>query len=320
MKCLVTGAAGFIGSTLTQRLLAEGHSVIAIDAFTDYYDSSLKRRNIDGVLNQIELVEGNLNDLDLSKLLSRGVDVVFHQAGQPGVRKSWGQEFRIYLDENVHATQKLLEAAAASDVKRIVYASSSSIYGDAILYPTTESDLPQPVSPYGVTKLAAEHLCSLYAKQFGVPTVSLRYFTVYGPKQRPDMAFTKFIKCALADEPLEVYGDGTQIRDFTYVDDAVEANLVAAFAPGVAKGEVMNVAGGTSISVNEVIGLLAEILDKKIEVEYRPTVRGDVFQTGGRADRLRGLGWQPRVAVREGLEAQVEWVRSKLTGARTVAK
>ena len=228
MSALITGVAGFIGSHLAERLVGSGVSVVGADGFTTYYDPSLKRRNVEALAgsDRFRLVEGNLRDLDLSELLD-GVDVVYHLAAQPGVRRSWGREFEIYLNENLLATQLLLEAVRNTEVRRFVFASSSSVYGDAERLPTRESDTPRPVSPYGVTKLAGEHLCHLYFSRFDVPTVPLRYFTVFGPRQRPDMAFTRFIQAATDDTEIEVFGDGLQSRDFTYVDDAVSATIAA---------------------------------------------------------------------------------------------
>jgi UDP-glucuronate 4-epimerase len=216
MHALVTGAAGFIGSHLTKRLRGEGYDVTGVDSFTDYYDVAIKRANAEGAISAgAKFINGDLNVVDLDNLLD-GVDVIFHLAGQPGVRSSWGKEFSAYTHGNIEATQRLLEASRGSrTLRRFVYASSSSVYGNAERYPTSESDRPQPVSPYGVTKLAAEHLCNLYAASFEVPTVSLRYFTVYGPGQRPDMAFTRFARAALRGDEITVYGSGDQIRDFT---------------------------------------------------------------------------------------------------------
>lgn len=229
MTILITGVAGFVGSTLARRLLDMGESVVGIDAITDYYDVSLKRRNLESLQNdRFEFLEGDINTLNLDAI-QPNVEYVFHQAGQPGVRASWGADFETYTASNVNATQKLLEAFKDSkSLKRFVYASSSSVYGNAETYPTNELVRPQPRSPYGVTKLAAEHLCSLYAANFGMPTVSLRYFTVYGPKQRPDMAFTRFLTCAISGRPISLFGTGNQIRDFTYIDDVIEANIAAA--------------------------------------------------------------------------------------------
>ena len=259
MSVLITGVAGFIGSHLAERLVDSGESVVGTDGFTTYYDPTLKRRNIEDLARseRFRLVEGNLRDLELSGLLA-GVDVVYHLAGQPGVRRSWGREFEIYVNENLLATQLLLEAVRDTDVRRFVFASSSSVYGDAERLPTCESDTPQPVSPYGVTKLACEHLCHLYFSRFGVPTVPLRYFTVFGPRQRPDMAFTRFIEAATEEREIEIFGDGLQSRDFTYVDDAVSATIAASSRGR--PGEVYNVAGGSQATVLQVIEILGDLL------------------------------------------------------------
>lgn len=305
MTVLITGVAGFVGSALARRLLAAGESVVGVDSLTDYYDPGLKKENLATVPGEgFTFVGQDLNTADLDALLA-GVQVVFHEAGQPGVRKSWGEDFATYVDANVLATQRLLEAARrAPDLRRLVYASSSSVYGNAQVYPTSEDDVPSPHSPYGVTKLAAEHLCTLYARNFDVPTVSLRYFTVYGPGQRPDMAFNRFIRAALAGRPIEVYGSGEQIRDFTFVDDVVTANLLAATNP-VPPGAVFNVSGGTSISVNEVLDVLSGIAGRPLDVRRTEAVAGDVVRTGGSADRIRRqLGWEPTVDVESGLRAQ----------------
>jgi UDP-glucuronate 4-epimerase len=302
---LITGVAGFVGSALARRLVAAGEEVVGVDCLTDYYDPGLKKDNLATIpADGFSFVREDVNTADLDSLLA-GVSVVFHEAGQPGVRKSWGEDFATYVDANVLATQRLLEAARRSrDLQRLVYASSSSVYGNALSYPTTENDVPRPHSPYGVTKLAAEHLCSLYASNFGVPTVSLRYFTVYGPGQRPDMAFNRFIRATLAGEPIEVFGTGEQVRDFTFVDDVVDANLRAA-ADDDRPGSIYNVSGGTSISVNEVLDVLSDIAGAPLEVRRGEAVPGDVRQTGGSADKIREeLGWEPDVDIVSGLRAQ----------------
>lgn len=310
MRALVTGVAGFVGSTLARELLQQGHEVVGVDSLTDYYEPYLKRLNIASIgTERFTFHRADLNEADLSALLN-GVHWVFHQAGQPGVRRSWGRDFGVYLRENVAATQRLLEAARNSaSLQRLVYASSSSVYGDAECYPTPEGARPQPASPYGVTKLAAEHLCSLYASNFGLPTVSLRYFTVYGPGQRTDMAFTRFVQAAVLDNVISIYGTGQQIRDFTYVDDIVRANLLAA-GSDVPAGSVFNVAGGSNVSVNETLDILQGLVRGRLKIDYQDRVAGDVHRTGGDTTRIEKLlGWQPTVQIEEGLRRQFAWGR-----------
>jgi nucleoside-diphosphate-sugar epimerase len=316
VRALVTGVAGFIGSTLARRLLADGHEVVGVDSLSPYYDPEVKRRRLRNLTGaDLSRVPGDLLALDLPALLE-DVDVVFHLAGQPGVRKSWGTEFATYLRDNVTATQLLLEAAtAAPRLTRFIFASSSSVYGNAEVYPCGEEEtIPHPRSPYGVTKLAAEHLCSLYAANYGVPTVSLRFFTVYGPEQRPDMGFSRFIAAAIAGDEIEIYGDGNQIRDFTYVDDIVAANLAVAEGP-IEPGAVFNVSGGSVASVNEVLETIAAITHTALRIRYTDVARGDVARSGGRTDRLtRATGWAPRVSLRAGLSAQVAAARASADG------
>jgi UDP-glucuronate 4-epimerase len=308
MRALVTGAAGFIGSSLSEALVGRGDSVVGVDSLTPHYDPALKRENLEALLTsrRFEFVESDLLELDLPSLLS-GVDVVFHQAGQPGVRHSWAEGYIDYELRNVLATQRLLEAAKSSAIRRFVFASSSSIYGDADSYPTTEETLPRPRSPYGVTKLAADHLCSLYASTYSVPTVSLRYFTVYGPRQRPDMAFHRLIEAALEGTRFALFGDGTQVRDFTYVDDVIAANLKAAEAD-VDPGTVLNIAGGSQVPLSDVIESLRRIVGRPIEIAELPVALGDVRRTGGSTELAgRLIDWTPRVGLEEGLSLQVRW-------------
>jgi UDP-glucose 4-epimerase len=312
MKCLVTGVAGFIGSHLAERLIKEGHQVVGIDCFTDYYPREIKERNIEKLRSSegFTFIEANLLDVNLPEML-RGLDYIFHQAAQAGVRASWGTNFEVYTLNNVLTTQKLLEAAKEAPIKLFVYASSSSVYGDAETFPTPETANPKPISPYGVTKLAGEHLCYLYWKNFGVPFISLRYFTVYGPRQRPDMAFHRFIKAMLKGKEIIVYGDGKQTRDFTYIDDAVEANLLAMRSEAI--GEVFNIGGGSRITINEAIRLLEGIMGKRARVRYVERQKGDVRHTAADITKARKmLGYEPKVRIEEGLRREVEWLSRPL--------
>ncbi len=311
MRSVVTGVAGFIGSTLAERLIALGHDVVGIDCFTPYYDVRVKRANLARLLAEpgFTLVEGDLVSLDLGPALD-GADYVFHQAAQAGVRASWGDTFATYTHCNVDATQRLLEALKEQPIRKLVYASSSSVYGNAEL-PMRETVRPQPVSPYGVTKLAAEHLCYLYHVNFGVPTVSLRYFTVYGPRQRPDMGIHKFIRAVLSGEPITVYGDGTQSRDFTFVDDIVQANVQAALQPVV--GEAINVGGGSRIVLNDLLSLIQEAVGRPARLVYAENQKGDVGHTGAYCSRAHELlDFQPAVDIAEGVRRQVAWQQEML--------
>jgi nucleoside-diphosphate-sugar epimerase len=319
---VVTGAAGFIGSHLAEALVERGRQVVGIDCFTTAYPPADKRRNLQRLLDHpsFRLVEGDLVTLALDAWLE-GAAVVFHQAAQPGVRASWGRDFAIYVHHNILATQCLLEACARTGVPRLVAASSSSVYGDAPVYPTTEESITRPVSPYGVTKLASEHLCLAYAPA-GVSALSvatLRYFTVYGPRQRPDMAFRRFIRAVYADQPITVYGDGEQTRDFTYVDDAVRANLLAMSAP--IDAEPINVGGGRRVTVNEVLDLIGRATGRRVRVERAPAQAGDARHTGADGTRAEALlGYQPTVTLEQGLADQAAWMASELgLGAAQVA-
>lgn len=318
MKSLVTGAAGFVGSHLCETLVASGEPVVGVDNFSDYYDPALKRANLEQLtpLAGFELVETDLNSTDLGALLD-DIDVVFHLAGQPGVRVSWGESFGVYLHENVLATQRLLEAARDAKIERFVFSSSSSVYGEVESYPTREQDTPLPISPYGVTKLAAENLCRLYQRSFGIPAVSLRYFSIYGPRQRPDMAFTRFIDAVLAGRPLEIYGDGLQSRDFTFVGDAVEATVAAASRGE--PGAVYNVAGGGQVTVLEVVEQLSAQLGRQLEVSHKPASPGEPRITGADITAARiGLGYEPSVTFADGLAAQLEAHLSRHPAATAV--
>ena len=310
MRALVTGAAGFVGSFLVEALLARGDDVVGIDSFSPYYSVASKRDNLASIGSDpsFTFVEGDLNDVELTELLD-GVHVVFHLAGQPGVRASWGQEFDVYLTQNVLTTQKLLEAVRALPLGRFVLASSSSVYGQAERFPTHESDWPRPVSPYGVTKLAAEHLCHLYQAAFGVPTVVLRYFTVFGPRQRPDMAFSRFMAAGLADQPLTIIGDGGQSRDFTYVADAVAATIAA--GEQGAPGRVYNIAGGCQATMIEVVETLERLLGRPLQRLHLEPVPGDPRRTGADVSAARlELGYEPATGLEDGLARQLEHARA----------
>lgn len=314
---LVTGAAGFIGSHLAERLIAEGFDVIGLDNFADFYPRRFKERNLESLRAspRFEFVEADLESYDLAGMLKEAnVRYIFHNAGQAGVRASWGKHFDDYVTRNILATQRLLEACVSVSLARFVFASSSSVYGDAEKIPTDEEQLPRPVSPYGVTKLAAEQLCFLYARQFQVPVIALRYFSVYGPRQRPDMAFHLFIEALLHDEPLSIFGDGEQTREFTFVDDILQANLLAAKVDLSGNGHphVYNIGGGSHVTVNAALELLGELTGKRPRVEYKPRAAGD--QRQGAADITRArreLKYAPRVSLEDGLRRQVEWQRGE---------
>ena len=306
MTDLVTGAAGFIGSHLSARLLEQGRDVVGVDCFTDYYDPARKRANIAPLLDRpgFRLVELDLA-ADALEDVVRGVERVFHLAAQPGVRGSWGAGFATYIRQNIAATQRLLEALRGTGA-RIFYASSSSVYGEAEGARTSEETLPRPVSPYGVTKLTGEQLVLAYVRAAGFDARAVRYFTVYGPRQRPDMAFSRFIDAGRRDVPVDVYGDGNQTRDFTFVADAVEATILAGTVDDPGE-RVFNVGGGSTTSVNEVLEHLGSILGRPLEVRRLPEQPGDVRHTGADLERTRRvLGWTPRVAIQDGLAAQVD--------------
>jgi UDP-glucuronate 4-epimerase len=313
VRTLVTGCAGFIGSHLTESLLDDGHDVIGIDCFNNNYGRGQKLRNLERARSwddfdfvPIDLARGELSNLVES------VDVVFHLAAEPGVRPSWGERFESYVRNNVMATQHLLEATKRWPGKRFVYASSSSIYGEAAQLPTAESTIPRPFSPYGMTKLSGEHLCDVYRANYGVQTVVLRYFSVFGPRQRPDMAFTRFCHAAVDNRPLEIYGDGRQTRDFTYVGDIVSATRSAGVTAGI-EGSTFNVGGGTAVCLEDVVELLGEISGRDLQVQRTESQRGDVRDTGADITAARAaLGYAPRWTVAAGLREQWNWAVATL--------
>ncbi len=327
--CLVTGAAGFIGSHLAEKLLSQGHRVVGVDCFTDYYARSIKEQNLQPLLAQknFTFLAADLLETDLPGLLSgeaapasghaatkARVDFIFHLAAQAGVRASWGRSFEIYTRNNILATQQLLEAARQVPPTKFVYASSSSIYGDAETFPTSEELTPHPVSPYGVSKLAGEHLCMLYWRNYRVPTAALRYFTVYGPRQRPDMGFHRFIRAIVQGEEIEIYGDGEQTRDFTYVEDAVQGTIAAALTE--VRGEVFNLGGGSRVTVNQVIRSLESILQCPARPKYIAEQKGDVRHTSADTSKARRLlGYQPQVPLQQGLEREAAWLQKSLLAA-----
>jgi nucleoside-diphosphate-sugar epimerase len=308
MKALVTGAAGFIGSHLSAALLDSGASVTGIDCFTDYYSRAVKEANLGTVKERsgFSFVEAALQDVDLTALLA-GVTHVFHLAGQAGVRKSWGADFDVYIRDNIQATQRLLEALARMPIQKYVYSSSSSVYGNHVPLPMREDTYLQPLSPYGVTKLAGEHLGNLYCANHGVPVVSLRYFTVYGPRQRPDMAFQRFLTAARDGTPITMYGDGEQTRDFTFVADIVAANMAAA-AQG-RPGSVYNIGGGARVTLSHVLDLIRDVTGKTIEVRREPEQKGDMRHTyADTSAARRDLDFSPRVTLENGLDQQYRWL------------
>jgi nucleoside-diphosphate-sugar epimerase len=310
MKALVTGAAGFIGSHLCERLLDHGAEVIGLDCFTDYYPRARKEANLAEFRTRtgFTFVDAAIQKADLRALLQDKTHV-FHLAAQAGVRKSWGRDFDVYVKNNVEATQLLLEVCKDMPIERFVFASTSSVYGDEAPIPMQEDTRLQPVSPYGVTKLAAEHLCHLYHVNFGVPTTALRYFTVYGPRQRPDMAFHLFLTAAANGRPVKLYGDGEQTRDFTFVRDAAAATMAA--GERGKPGRVYNVGGGTRVSVNEVLELIGRVVGRPVEVERLPVQKGDMRDTYADTSRARAeLGFSPSVSLEDGLVAEYQWLRS----------
>jgi len=309
MNCIVTGAAGFIASHLCQRLLKEGFDVVGIDSFSDFYPRWIKEKNIDSLLKEknFQFYAEDLNEMDLKKILKRA-DYVFHLAAQAGVRTSWGQNFSAYIKNNIQVTQKLLEAAKEIPLKKFIFASSSSVYGLTPKLPMSETSPLFPLSPYGVTKLASEQLCFLYFKNYGVPTISLRFFTVYGPGQRPDMAFHKFFKAIQEDKEISVYGDGKQTRDFTYIVDIIEASL-GSLARGKI-GETYNIGGGHQEKLEDIFPLLEDTCKKRLRINWAEKQKGDVLHTFASVEKARKeLNYSPRTPLREGLKEEWKWIQ-----------
>ena len=308
MRSVITGVAGFIGSHLAEKLLELGHEVVGVDRFLDNYARDLKDANLSLLIKHpaFTFINEDLAHMELRQLLERTA-YVFHLAAQPGVRSSWGEEFSHYSHNNILATQFLLEACKQVKVQKFIYASSSSVYGDTDDLPMRENGRTRPVSPYGVSKLAAEHLCYLYWKAFGIPTVSLRFFTVYGPRQRPDMFFHILMRHLLLGDEIPLYDDGQQSRDFTYCSDIVEGLTAAAFYPG--SGEVFNLGGGGEIALREAIALVEKISGRKAKLKGLDRQRGDVRRTrASLAQAKKRLGYKPLVSLEEGLSRQWEWI------------
>jgi len=310
VKALVTGVAGFIGSHLASSLLDKGAQVVGVDCFTDYDPRAIKERNLEEnkLREGFRFAETTIQDADLNALLD-GITHVFHLAAQAGVRKSWGKDFKVYTVNNIDATQILLEACVGRKIERFVHASSSSVYGDRAALPMREDSLPQPVSPYGVTKLAAEHLGVLYHVNHGVPAVAMRYFTVYGPRQRPDMAFNRFIRAAIKDEAIALYGDGEQTRDFTFVTDAVAATIAAGErgVPGVA----YNIGGGSRVSMNQALKMIERVAGHPLKINREETQKGDMRDTYADTSLARkDLAFVPKVSLEEGIQAEYRWLNA----------
>jgi len=310
---LITGVAGFIGSSLAERLLKAGFKVVGIDSFTNYYSTYIKEKNIENCLkhSNFSLIRQDLYTLDLSRIFEN-TEYIFHLSAQPGVRASWGKEFSTYVKNNISVTQKILESLKNNTIlKKFVLASSSSVYGNQSSVMNEETTLTRPVSPYGVTKLASENLTNLYFQNYEIPTISLRYFTVYGPKQRPDMAFTRFFHSIIKDKKLAVFGNGEQTRDFTYVDDVVKATVNAATSNSV--GEILNIGGGSVFSIVQIIEFMKEITGKELEIDFKKEQKGDVKHTSADISKSEKLiDYKPSIDIKYGLTQQYEYIKNNL--------
>ena len=310
---IITGVAGFIGSSLAEKLLKDNFKVIGIDNFTNYYSPHIKEKNIENCLKNtnFSFIHQDLDSLDLSTIFE-SAEYIFHLSAQPGVRASWGKEFTVYVKNNISVTQKILESLKNNTtLKKFIFASSSSVYGNQSSIMNEDMSLTKPVSPYGVTKLAAENLVNLYFKNYEIPTISLRYFTVYGPRQRPDMAFSRFFRSIIKDKKLTIFGNGEQARDFTYVDDVVDATINAATSDSV--GEILNVGGGSIFSLTQIIEFMKEITEKELEINFEKEQKGDVKYTNADISKSKKLiNYKPSRDIKYGLTQQYEYIKTNL--------
>ena len=310
---IITGVAGFIGSSLAEKLLKDNFKVVGIDSFTNYYSLHIKEKNIENCLKNtnFSLIRQDLDSSDLSTIFENA-EYIFHLSAQPGVRASWGKEFAMYVKNNISVTQKILESLKNNTtLKKFIFASSSSVYGNQSNIMNEDMSLTKPVSPYGVTKLAAENLVNLYFKNYEIPTISLRYFTVYGPRQRPDMAFSRFFRSIIKDKKLTIFGNGEQTRDFTYVDDVIEATINASTSDSV--GEVLNVGGGSIFSLTEIIEFMKEITEKELEINFEKEQKGDVKYTNADISKAKKLiNYKPSRDIKYGFTQQYEYVKTNL--------
>jgi len=308
MKVIVTGCAGFIGSTLSERLVNEGFNVVGIDSLNNAYSKKIKMNNIKNLLlnKNFEFINKNILDTNIKELI-QDTDTVFHQAATAGVRSSWGSNFSEYVNNNIIATQYLLENIKLKKIHKFIFASSSSVYGDSAEYPSRITTLTRPVSPYGVTKLSSENLVYAYSRNYDIPFVSLRYFTVYGPRQRPDMGFHKFLLSALNNKSIKIYGDGNQTRDFTYIDDIVEANMLSLNLEN--RGSVYNIGGGNIITINDTLKLIEQITSKKLDIVFTNKHIGDVLKTQADIkEATNDLNYKPVFGLKSGLEKQYSYI------------